>query len=150
MQVNAILNGRVLTALAILLIFLSMLLMALGFPPKARLLPLLVSVPGSLLAVVQLLSEIRTIDSDMPDRECAAAERHMFFWIAMFFAGILLFGFNLAAPVLVFAFLLLGRRESLTIASVSAVATWGVLYGFFEVGFELPLFSGLLMEWLTA
>ncbi len=59
MTIKAILNGRVGTAFVMLLIFLSMSLMALGFTDKARLMPLLVGVPGILLGIVQLTTEIR-------------------------------------------------------------------------------------------
>lgn len=150
MQVSAVLNGRVATALAMLLIFLTMSLLALGFPEKARLLPLMVGVPGSVLGLVQLFMEIRSSaqysTEDADDVESNKAERSMFIWIFLFFFGILGFGFIYAAPVLVFSFLLIGRKESLTISLISAAATWAVLYGVFEKGFEIPLFTGLVVE----
>lgn len=151
MRIDAIWNGRVATALAMLLIFLSMSLLALGFPEKARLMPLLVGVPGTLLGLVQLVSEIRHArqeSADDPDIHLTSAERSMFVWIFLFFVGVLGFGFSYAAPVLVFSFLYVGRKESLKIAVISAAATWAVLFGFFEKGFEIPLFPGLIVEWL--
>lgn len=148
MRIDAIMNGRVATASVMLLIFLTMSLLALGFPDKARLMPLLVGVPGTLLAVVQLVNEIRHSESNSDDAEFRAAERSMFAWVFLFFFGILGFGFTYAAPLLVFAFLIFGRGESLKIALVSAVATWIILFGFFENGMEIPLFPGLVVEWL--
>jgi len=153
MQVSAVLNGRVATALAMLLIFMTMSLLALGFPEKARLMPLMVGIPGSLLGLAQLFMEIRrsaqhsTDNAD--DAEEHKAERGMFVWIFLFFLGILGFGFIYAAPILVFGFLFMGRQESLTIALISGVGTWAVLYGFFEKGFEIPLFAGLIVEFLS-
>ena len=145
MQVNALFNGRVATAFVMMLIFVTMSLMALGFPEKARLMPLMVGVPGSILGLVQLINEIRAMP-DATGEEFSKAERSMFVWIFLYFFGILAFGFIYAAPVLVFAFLLIGRKESLPISLISAVATWAVLFGFFEKGFEIPLFTGLILE----
>lgn len=144
-------NGRVLTALVMLAIFVTMSLIALGFPEKARLMPLMVGVPGSLLGLVQLLLEIRTALAEQPQpSEKATAERReegrMFLWMFLFFLGILCFGFVYAAPLLVFGFLFLGKDESLLTAAAGAVGTWVVLYGVFEQWFEIQLFAGLVIE----
>lgn len=152
MTINAILNGRVATALVMLLIFLSMSLLALGFTEQARLMPLLVGVPGSLLGIIELISEMRhsaqqAARGDSSD-DVTAAERAMFGWVIAFFLGILCFGFTYAGPLLVFAFMLAGKKESLTVALISAVGAWAVLFGFFEQMMEIPLFPGLVVEWL--
>jgi len=127
-------------------------LMALGFTEKARLMPLLVGVPGSLLGIVQLVSEIRhTVGQSAADTDADAlsdAERNMFVWVFVFFFGLLGFGFTYAAPILVFAFMIVGKKESLLVAMISAAGTWAVLLGFFEQIMEIPLFQGLVVEWL--
>lgn len=152
MTINAILNGRVATALFMLLIFLSMSLMALGFTEKARLMPLLVGVPGTVLGMIELINEMRHAAKQAASGDCSdhvtAAERAMFGWVLVFFLGILGFGFIYAGPVLVFAFMLAGKKESLTVALISAVGAWAVLFGFFEQVMEIPLFPGLIVEWL--
>lgn len=150
MTINAILNGRVATALVMLLIFLSMSLLALGFTEKARLMPLLVGIPGTLLGIIELINEMRAssrqaASGDTSD-EVSKAERAMLGWVLVFFFGILCFGFIYAGPVLVFAFMLAGKKESLTVGLISAAATFVVLYGFFETVMELPLFRGLIIE----
>ena len=151
MTISAILNGRVATALAMLLIFLSMSLMALGFTEKARLMPLLVGVPGTILGVIELINEMRTsIRNAQAGQQVDAlskAERAMFGWVFIFFIGILCFGFTYAGPLLVFAFMFAGKKESLTVALISAFGTWAVLFGFFEQMMEIPLFAGLVVEW---
>ena len=73
----------------------------------------------------------------------------MFAWMFLFFFGILGFGFIYAAPLLVFGFLWFGKGESLKVGLVGGAATWGILYGLFETGFQIPLFDGLLLEWLV-
>ncbi len=153
MQLKALLSGQVLTAAVMLAIFLTMCLMALGFPEKARLMPLMVGIPGAGLALVQVLRELRaaidkTVEGDAEQRQASRNERHMFIWMGLFFFGFLGFGFVYAAPLLVFGFLRIGMKESLAIGVISAVATWAVLYGLFEKAFQIQLFNGLLIEWL--
>ena len=152
MTINSILNGRVATALVMLLIFASMSLMALGFTEKARLMPLLVGIPGTILGIFELISEMRTTARQAAQGEegdvVTSAEKAMLGWVCIFFIGILLFGFIYAAPVLVFAFMLAGKKETLKVALISASGTWAVLYGFFQVAMEIPLFEGLIIEYL--
>ncbi|NNC77622.1 MAG: tripartite tricarboxylate transporter TctB family protein [Woeseiaceae bacterium] len=150
MQINSAMNGRVATALVMFAIFASMSLLALGFPPKARLLPLLVGVPGAILGLIQLINEVRQTKNGIDDEEkFNAEERYMFLWLFIFFFGILGFGFIFASPILVFGFLYLGRKETLLVGLISAIATLAVLYGVFEKAFEIPLFEGLIVEWLS-
>lgn len=152
MTINAILNGRVVTAFVMLLIFLSMSLAALGFTEKARLMPLLVGVPGTVLGVIQLFNEmqhsVRQVASGERTDVVTKAERAMIGWVLTFFVGILCFGFVYAGPLLVLAFMLAGKKESLLVGLISAVGTWGVLFMFFERTMEIPLFRGLIIEQL--
>ena len=153
MPLRELANGRVLTALIMLLIFSTMSLMALGFPERASLMPLMVGVPGVLLALTQLIIEVRATlagaaATEETPVEVRRAERQMFTWLLLFFAGILVFGFLYAAPLLVFSFLWLAKREPVSSGLIGAAATWAVLYGLFETAFEIPLFDGLLAGWL--
>jgi hypothetical protein len=161
MPLRLIANGRVLTALAMLAIFAAATTMALGFPEKARLMPLMVGVPACVLALIQVFMEMRKAALELKARDHAEspgevkaeiraerrAEVQMFFWMFMFFIGILAFGFVYAAPLLVLGFLRFGKAETWKTAIFGAAGTWLVLYGFFEQAFEIPLFEGLLIEW---
>jgi len=155
MSPNALLNGRVLTAATMLAVFVTMSLMALGFPEKARLMPLMVGVPGSVLGLAQLFIELRTALNRPPDLDAGQGEAHgnerfMLAWTLLFFVGILAFGFLYAAPLLVFGFLCLGKKESLAVGLAGASATWAVLFGLFESVFQIPLFEGLAVAWILA
>ncbi|NIW23511.1 MAG: hypothetical protein GWN29_02565, partial [Gammaproteobacteria bacterium] len=122
------------TASVVFALFATMTLMALGFPEKARLMPLMVGIPGTLLGLFQLFVEWREASrQEIPvgDPDALVREREMFVWMLTFFAGILALGFVVAAPALVFAFLRLSKRESVTVSVVSAAATWAVLFGLF-------------------
>ncbi len=108
----------------------------------------MVGIPGTVLGLFQLFVEWREAsppDAPAGDREVPGREREMFVWMLTFFAGILAFGFVVAAPILVFAFLRLGRGESLMVGLISAAATWAMLFGLFETAFQIPLFDGFLL-----
>jgi Tripartite tricarboxylate transporter TctB family len=144
-------SSRVLTAAVMLAIFAGMTVIALGFPAQAQLMPLLIGVPGTLMALLQLIKELRAPAEPPPVAEATfeaqreqARERKMFLWLALFLAGILAFGFLWATPVLVFAFLRFSERESWSVAAVGALGAWLVLYLVFVKLLELFLFEGLL------
>ena len=144
-------SSRILTAAVMLVIFAGMTVMALGFPAQAQLMPLLIGVPGTLMALVQLIKELCAPAEAPPAPEAAieardeqGRERKMFLWLALFLAGVLAFGFVWATPVLVFAFLRFGERESWTVAAFGAIGTWLVLYVVFVRLLELFLFEGLV------
>ena len=147
-------DGRVGTAALMFAIFTAMTLIALGFPAKARLMPLMVGVPACLLALAQLLIELRAAwrrTAPEPDAVAKAsnearAERRMILWVALFLAGVMAFGFLYAAPALVFAFLYWGERERLAVALAGGIGAWLILYGVFTRLLELFLFEGFLTK----
>jgi nitrate reductase NapE component len=102
------------------------------------------------MALAQLIKEVRApaappaAEAAFEARNEQRRERKMFLWLALFLAGILAFGFLWATPVLVFAFLRFGERESWPVAAVGALGAWLVLYLVFVRLLELFLFDGLL------
>lgn len=147
-------NSSIVTALLMTLIFASMSMFSLGFPEKARLMPLLVGIPGLILSLLQLYREVQLSAKENKDKtpsllsEEKSGEKKMLCWLLLFFFGILGFGFVYAAPLLVFGFICLGNRESFFVGVNAAVGIWLVLFVLFETIFEIPLFNGLLIAWL--
>lgn len=157
MSTKPIMNGRVLTALVMLSIFVIMTVMAFDFPSKGRLMPLMVGIPAIILGFVQLVLEYRAVaatDTVPPEKEKSEkgkdnkGEVQMIIWTFLFFIGILGFGFVYASPVLVFSFLYFGSKESLKTSLISGAATWAVIYITFVKSFQIPLFGGLILNWL--
>lgn len=149
-------NARVLTTFVMLVIFGGMSLIALQYPPKAQLLPLLVGVPATLMCLAQLVLDVRRARHETiagAEDEEARAERRkeigMFVWTGLFLVGLLAFGFELAAPLLVFAFLWIGQRESLVTAIVGGVSVWLIMYVVFNQLLGLPLFEGLVTRMIA-
>jgi hypothetical protein len=159
MSVETLLRGNVMTALIMFAIFLSMTLLAFSFPEKARLMPLMIGIPGTILGLVQLITDIRTamaeasIEADTEAvqkmREGRTNEIQMIIWTLVFFIGILCFGFVYASPLLVFGFLYIAKRETLLTGIISGICTFIVIYGVFEIWFAIPLFDGLILEWIN-
>lgn len=144
-----------LTAAVMLAIFGSMTAMAFGFPEKARMMPLIFGIPGTVLALVQLVIELRkqpvALDpaAAAEEREKRGQEIRLFAWLGVFFVGILAFGFVVAAPILVFAFLRFGQGESWTVSLVGGAGAWVILWGLFGHVLELFLFEGHLLPLIT-
>jgi hypothetical protein len=147
-----IFNGRAITTLIMLAIFAGMTVIGMSYPDKARMMPLLVGIPGTILALAQLIHDFRFPEAKAVDVDTSIERRReikMFFWLALFFAGVMGFGFVYAAPLLVFAFLLFGQNESLTVALFGGAGAWVILYGVFTRILELFLFEGLLLPLLV-
>lgn len=159
MLLKIIFTGRVLTALMMFIIFLSMTVIAMGYSEAARLMPLMIGIPGTILGLVQFIMEFRVAMGELsivPDENTLQKynknkknEIQMIIWMLLFFIGLLCFGFKYASPILVFSFLYIGKKESLIISTISCVCTFLVIYGFFEKTLKIPLFNGLVIEWLV-
>jgi len=146
------LNGRLLTTLVMLAIFAGMSVMAIGYPAKARFLPLLVGIPGTVMCLAQLLMDLRQTLQERTGRAEVetggpadlAREARMFLWLGIFFVGIMAFGFLYAAPVVVAAYLRIAERESWMTSILGGVGAWAILYVVFMQVLELFLFEGLI------
>jgi hypothetical protein len=147
-------SGRVLTTAVLTVIFSAMAVMALGFAPEARFLPLLVSIPATLLCVVQLVIDVRNarFAADGGTRQDAETRREigMFAWLLAFLAGNVIFGFLWASPVLALAYLRLQEGASWTVSFVGGAGIWVVVFGVFDRLLETPLYEGFLPAWIGA
>jgi tetrahydromethanopterin S-methyltransferase subunit E len=78
----------------------------------------------------------------------------IYLWVWAFVGAVVAFGFVIAAPVMLFAYLRWRSRESWWLSLVLAAAVFGILYGLFETALGVPLFEGLVTpaieDWLTA
>jgi hypothetical protein len=143
-------DGRVLTAGIMFAIFALMVALAFTYGGDAGMMPLVIGIPGLLLTLTQLVIELRTrpADAKVFTPEERMAEIRMFGWFFLFVAGIILFGFPYAGPLLVFAYLHFSWREKWYVSIGAAAFAWVVLHYIFGVVLGLPLFEGLIMQWL--
>ncbi len=140
-------EGRTVTAGVMLAIFVIMVGLALTYPGEARLLPLVIGIPGTILSAIQFVIELRTKSEGKDTSEDPKAELRMFGWFIAFVIGIILFGFPYAGPAMVAAYLHFSWREKWYVTLSSAFFAWAVLYGVFEHVLGLPLFEGLVVEY---
>jgi hypothetical protein len=142
------LEGRILVSAIMVVIFGGGVLLSLTYAPDARFLPLVVGIPGVILSVAQLVKEMRAHPGFKIVPQEHRREVKMFAWFLGFVGGLVLFGFLYAGPVLVAVYLIFAGRERWYMALGAAVLTWAILYGVFERFLGLPLFDGLVSQWI--
>ena len=142
------LEGRILIAGLMLLIFASAVGVSFTYAPDARFLPLVIGIPGTVLALVQFVNELR----DHTKRETPSGEKmrelRMFAWFVGVVGGLIIFGFIYAGPVLVGAYLYFAGKEKWYVALAGAGGCWVILYFVFEQFLGLPPWEGLISQWV--
>jgi len=137
-------NGRVALASLMLAIFVGMDAMAATYPFKAALMPLVVGIPGALLCLFRLLIELRRAPVVAPAGPPIRRELVLLGWWAIFIAGIVLFGFVIATPVLLYAYLRFESGEPHWRALLIAAGGLAVVYGIFVTALQVQLWPGFL------
>ncbi|MDP2621412.1 MAG: tripartite tricarboxylate transporter TctB family protein [Hyphomicrobiales bacterium] len=163
-------NGRVAMAAIMLAIFAAMILMAAAYPYKSRLLPWVIGIPGTVLALIQLVHEItapsgsetitvvdhgETVTQIEPaaDADEAAVKQHqelvLIGYLVLLVVSHVLLGFWIASPLFVAVFLRLYEGASWRFVIISAAATWLTLYVVFDQLLTVGVFEGLLTPYVT-
>lgn len=151
-------DARLATTGAMLTLMGGIALLSLGLPSKAAFMPLLVSVPGALLCLAQLVVDLRDQRRELAvpgeasegpeilEEEKGRSELTMFLWLAVFTAMLLTLGFVVGGTLCVLAFVRLNNQGSWGAAIFAAAGTLSVLSGVFIWLLELHLFPGFLLE----
>ena len=146
-------DGRTSMSLIMLAIFVTMVAVAFTYPEETRLLPLVIGIPGIVLCLVQVVVDGMSAhrmraDASLSPSPGVIREVVLLGWFLGFLLAVLCFGFLLAGPVMIFAFLYFDQREPLRLSAIMSAAGFAVLYLVFETLLELILFRGLVTEWL--
>jgi putative tricarboxylic transport membrane protein len=126
---------------------------AFGYPGLARLMPLIVGIPGVMLAGAQLALDLR--GRARAARAAAEVlgqtgrELSVLWWAAGLVGLTLAFGFNASIPLFLAAFLRLRGKESWPVTVALAGGGWAFVYVVFAVGMKIFLFRGFVVRWLT-
>ena len=133
---------------------------ALDWPWKAKLFPLVIGIPLFCLAAAEALWAIFSkqhaaaaadfklsegLERDVVLRRTALAAG----WIIAFFVLIVLVGFPIAVPVLVFVYLKLQGKESWLFSAVFTAVVWALFYGLFDLLLHLHFPDGWLLSWYS-
>ena len=150
-----------------LLIFSTMVGIAMTYPAGARFMPLVVGIPGIVLCLFQLgLDAARAYDGhfmryfriapkagkpmdlieELPDfgPHTAQAELRMWGYVIAFIAAVLAFGFYVSVPIMLLTFLRREAKASWKSALLLAIGGTLVLYLMFGVVLQIRLHSGFV------
>ena len=148
------LNAKTILAGVMLAIFAAMSATAFAYPTKAAFVPLVIGIPGTVLCLIQLGVELRHLrdGTAQPSTRNVRREWIMYGWIIAFVIGVVLLGFMVAAPILLYAYLRFDAKEPHWLAGLIAIGGLALIYGVFEYTLQVDLFDGLLTplvaDWL--
>lgn len=132
---------------------------------QARLYPYAIGIPMIILAIIQVLLDLKGVRAKQPSDgapvdfqfstnvDPALARRrtlNIFAWILGFFVGIVLLGFTITIPLLVFSYLKFQSGESWLLSIILSVCALLIFYGLFVRLLTLPFPEGLILTWLGA
>jgi hypothetical protein len=145
----------------LLLLFGAMVALAFQFPPDARLAPLIVGVPGTLLCSLQLAFDVirapggrfapkvgkptaAALEARKFGPHTLSRELAMWGYFLTFVAVLLLFGFYVAVPLMLIAFLHFEAKINWTHSVLAGVGGTAMLYLTFDLLLHIELHTGLL------
>jgi hypothetical protein len=136
------------TSGVLLLVFLFFFVQALFFGPSARIMPLLVSVPGLVFCLAQFIIDLNRQPAEAGRKPVfSRSEVNAVAWIIGFILGISALGFVYGAALLAAAYLYFYAGERLRTAFLAAITCAAFTYGFMDRLLEVPLFEGLLFDY---
>jgi hypothetical protein len=118
--------------------------------PQARLMPLLVGIPGFGFSVVQLIIDLRRNRDPQSERPLLEAlQWRILFWLLACIPAIVILGFDIATPLMVAAYHRLVQREKLVYLVASASLAFVIVALVLDKLFAAQLYPGLLSPTIT-
>ena len=145
-------KGNVMLALLFLVILIIALFMAFPFPKEAKILPLVVLVPGALMALANFINELKATKkpAEMSLADTSTSNRHKMyqFFLSLLSVPLLswFFGATLGFPLFLLGYLKLISRETWFAALLSAFLCWVVLYVGFDVVAKANFDEGFIFD----
>jgi hypothetical protein len=133
---------------------------------QARLYPWAIGIPMLLLAIAQVILDLKGVKAKPSDDgapptpmdfqftkdvdEATAKKRAiiMFSWLLGFFGLIYLLGFSIAIPIMMFTYFKFQGGESWVLSISLTIIAWFFFYGLFVKLLTLPFPEGLIITWL--
>ena len=134
-------------------------IIALDWPWKAKLFPLVIGIPVFCMATAEVVwglidpaarSEAMEFRLSEQTAGGTTARRTLLAvaWMIGFFAAIVLLGYLFAVPLLVFFYVRLQGREGWGMSLGMSLTVWGFFYGVFDRLLHLPFPAGWIQGWL--
>lgn len=157
--------GQLIVDFVFLTFFITLILISMTYSAKARRMPLVILMPGVVLAAIvtirdafgELFSPVQgevsveadeRKDSDSESVSAADQNRRMvvmFGWMALLVAMIWIVGFLVTIPVYTILFMR-SLKESWRLSIIFGVSGFVVLYFLFVVGLSMELYPGLIFQ----
>lgn len=133
---------------------------------QARLYPWAIGIPMLILAAIQVILDFKGVkakqstDGAPPtpmdfqftqEVEPAIAKKRaitMFGWLFGFFVAVLLVGFSIAIPLMMFTYMKFQGKESWVLSLVLTAIAFVFYYGLFVRVLNLPFPDGLIQTWM--
>jgi len=124
------------------------------YPPKSRIIPLIVCICGLATALVDCIMPKKGIKADVQDiggENIVAgsgffAELKAWIWLALFFGLVIFSGLIYGSVIFLFFFLKWFWKEKWSVALSLPLITGGCIYLLFHIAFRMELYGGLLFE----
>lgn len=139
-----------------LAVFIMFVAIASGYNSKARMVPLVVGIPGIVLAAVELarsarekkpeMVEVEEGEEPMTVQELHRREISMLLWIALLFLLLWLVGFLYTIPLYMILFIRARSREGWPLAIGMALGSWAFLHFLFVQFLKIQLYPGLIFS----
>jgi hypothetical protein len=130
---------------------------------QARLYPFVIGIPMIILAIIQVIFDLKGIESKADDGAApvdfqmsrtvppdVAFKRtlNIFGWFFGFFFGCWLVGFTITIPVMVFSYMYFHGKEKLWLSATLTVIALIFFYSLFVRLLNLPFPDGAIQTWL--
>lgn len=161
-------KGKNIFSLFMVVFFAATILMSIGYPEKARMVPLVIAIPGIVLALIQLIADLTgrkpkaggagepktqtdevAEETGLTPQEIKKRELIMVLWILAVLGLVLVFGFWIAIAATLLFFTKLYGKESWKVSIWSAVGGLSFIYVIFQLVLEVPLFEGFLFRFIA-
>jgi len=132
---------------------------AMDWPLKAKLFPISIGVPVFCMAAAEVLWGLLRPDAraaamdfrlsdHLPSKIAVRRTLAAIGWMLGFLMGIVLVGFPMAVPLVVFLYAKVQGRESWGLSLGLALGVWGLFYAVFDRLLHLPFPAGWIQTWL--
>lgn len=151
-------NGRVLMSLCVAVVGMIVIIMALRWPFKTALFPVIIAIPVALMAVAELVMDLRgmkkaekggvdfKLSEDIDPKVAMRRTLITFGWIVGFFLLILLLGFPIAVLLFLFLNLKLQAKEGWRLTLLLTAVTSIFFYGLFIRMLDIHFYEGVILR----
>jgi len=152
-------RASLILGICIMIIAGAAIVIAMDWPLKAKLFPLVIGIPVFCMATAEVAwglldpaarSEAMEFRLSGQASGATAVRRTLLAigWLVGFFAAIVLLGYPVAVPLLVFLYLKLQGREGWILSGVFAGVVWAAFYAIFDRLLHVPFPAGWIAAWL--